>query len=55
MGSIKELRKKKREEMEKGEDKKEKEEWAFKSGKKVQMSPQKEITMESERGVERMG
>jgi len=55
VGNIDELWKRKREEMEKGKDKKEEEEWAFKSEKKVQRSPQKIIMMESGKGEERMG
>jgi len=50
--SIDELWKRKREEMEKGEDKKGEEEWAFRSGKKVQRS---KIILESGRGGERIG
>jgi len=38
VGNIDELWKKKRKEMEKGKDKKEEEEWAFRSGKKVQVT-----------------
>jgi len=53
VGSLDDLWKRKREEMEKGEDRKEEEEWAFRSGKKVQRSPQKVIMME--KGRERFG
>jgi len=55
VGSIDELWKRKREEMEKGEYGKEEEEWAFRSGKKVQRSPQKVSMMESGRWEERIG
>jgi len=55
VGSIDELWKRKREEMERGEDRKEEEEWAFRSGKKVQRSPQKVSMMELGKGEERIG